>query len=215
MLTLTVSLGIWQIERLKWKQGLLQAIDQGEAAPAIPLSDRPAAFSRVSVQGRYLPLLARYGAEVRSSAGGAAMGAHVISPLSRDGGVPILVDRGWTPLDQAVDTPEGPVRLEGYVRPPETAAWSAAADDLARRRFFTLDPAKIGLSLGLPAVAPFTLVLLGPPGASPEPAQRLPRPPNDHLSYAITWFSLSAVLVVVFLLYARQALSTKAAHDRL
>jgi surfeit locus 1 family protein len=30
----------------------------------------------------------------------------------------------------------------------------------------------------------------------------LPRPPNDHLSYAITWFGLAAVLLVVFVVYA-------------
>jgi surfeit locus 1 family protein len=79
-----------------------------------------------------------------------------------------------------------------------------AADDPVHRRFYALDPAKIGASLGYSTVAPFTLVAIGPAGSVPDPIQAMPRPPNDHLSYAITWFSLSAALVVVFVVYVRQ-----------
>ena len=57
----------------------------------------------------------------------------------------------------------------------------------------------------IPAVAPFTLMALGdaPPEHWPEPAQHLPRPPNNHLSYAITWYGLAAALVAVFVALAR------------
>ncbi|HEX3350753.1 MAG TPA: SURF1 family cytochrome oxidase biogenesis protein, partial [Acetobacteraceae bacterium] len=49
---------------------------------------------------------------------------------------------------------------------------------------------------------------LGPPPEDyPDPAQSLPRPPNDHLSYALTWYGLAATLLVVFLLYARKVIS--------
>ena len=82
----------------------------------------------------------------------------------------------------------------GYVRPPEHPRWFGATDDPAARRFFALDPAAIGAALGLAEVAPFTLVALGPAGGVPEPAQALPRPPNDHLGYAITWFGLAGLL---------------------
>ena len=71
----------------------------------------------------------------------------------------------------------------------------------------TLDPAAIGAALGLASVAPFTLVALGP-APTPPRARRsaLPRPPNDHLSYALTWFGLAACLLVVFVVYVRKAL---------
>jgi surfeit locus 1 family protein len=40
----------------------------------------------------------------------------------------------------------------------------------------------------------------------PDPVQHLPRPPDNHLQYAITWFGFAVTLVIIFLLYARKAL---------
>jgi surfeit locus 1 family protein len=44
----------------------------------------------------------------------------------------------------------------------------------------------------------------GTPPATPDPARTLPRPPNNHLTYAITWYGLAIALLVVFALYARK-----------
>ena len=86
----------------------------------------------------------------------------------------------------------------------------AATDDAAGRRFYTFDPAAIGRALGLEAVAPFGLVALAPPGASPgtlpAAARSLPRPNNPHLGYAITWYGLAVALVGVFAVFARRRL---------
>ena len=86
--------------------------------------------------------------------------------------------------------------VTGYVRPRETQSWFSAADDEAARQFYTLDPQAIGAAVGVSAPAPFTLVAMGPssPDAYPAPAQHLPRPPNNHLSYVITWYGLAASL---------------------
>lgn len=206
MLTLTLALGVWQVQRLAWKTALLKEIDRGEAAAAIPLASNPAPFSRVFLQGRFLSPVARYGAEVRPSRGAPAMGAHLISPMERADGVPVMVDRGWAPLDFDPTPPAGQVRIEGYIRPPERPIRFGAVDDPVGRRFFALDPGAIGAALGLAAVAPYTLVAMGPPGGLPAAATALPRPPNNHLVYALTWFGLSAALVAVFIVYARQTL---------
>ena len=39
-----------------------------------------------------------------------------------------------------------------------------------------------------------------------HPARTLPRPANNHLSYAITWYGLATGLLVIFALYARKVL---------
>ena len=59
----------------------------------------------------------------------------------------------------------------------------------------------------MPRVAPFTLVAMGA-GGMPEPATTLPRPPNDHLNYALTWFALALSLLIVFAAYTRKVLRT-------
>lgn len=209
MLAATTSLGVWQVERLHWKTDLLREIDLGEAAPAVPLPADPQPFTKVRVAGRLRQdLQALYGVEVRSAAAGPVLGAYLLNPLERPGADPVIINRGWVPLDRP--QPGGTVDavIEGYVRAPELPVRFGAADDPAARRFYALNPAAIAASLGLPRAAPFTVVALGdtPPGTYPEPARVLPRPPNNHLSYAITWFGLAASLLVIFAIYARRAL---------
>ena len=61
----------------------------------------------------------------------------------------------------------------------------------------------IGAALGNPQVAPFTLVALAPSAfGGAQPATELPRPTNNHLQYAFTWFGLSGALMAVFISWA-------------
>ncbi len=211
MLAALLGLGTWQIERLHWKQGLLAQIARGEAAPAVPLPAEPDPFAKVQVTGRLRDdLSASYGAEVRDTSGGPQLGTQLIVPLERKDGDTVLVDRGWVPdsRPRAIALPNGEVALEGYVRTGDTPGLFSARDNPATRQFYTLDPAAIGAALGLHRVAPFILVAMGPapPERYPDPARHLPRPPNNHLSYAITWYGLAFALVVIFVLWARKAL---------
>jgi surfeit locus 1 family protein len=228
MLLVLLALGSWQVKRLFWKQALLAQIAQAEAAEPIPLARieaqgtgaaRPSPFMKISVTGTFLPdETALYGAEVRDVASGPAMGAQLIEPMREVNGELILVDRGWVPLsrsgplDQPTgEVPGGVVTVSGYVRLGETQHWFSAADDPSSRRFFTLDPHAIGMAIGHPDIRPFVLVALAAGGATgtivehwPDPARHLPRPPNNHLSYVITWYGLAVALVAVFLTWARK-----------
>jgi surfeit locus 1 family protein len=214
MLVVLASLGVWQVQRLAWKEGILSQIDRAESGPAVPMQGDavPAAYSKVAVTGRFREdLSALYGDEVRQTSDGVRMGAQLIVPLLREGEDAVLVDRGWVPLSRPrpIGMPAGEVTVEGYTRPPDRPGPFSAHDDVAMRRFYTLDPAAIGAALGL-KVAPFTLVALGgaPPDRFPDPARRMPRPPNDHLSYAITWFGLALALAVIFVVWSAKVLRT-------
>ncbi len=205
MLAVTIGLGVWQLQRLQWKTALLAAIDHGEAAPPVPLPADPAPFTKVRVSGHMRDdLTAYYGVDVRTTAAGPTIGAQLVTPLERPGADPVLVDRGWLPQGAPVPPSPDPADIVGYVRPPEPAGLFSPKADPATRRFYALDPASIAAALGLRRVAPFTVVALGPAGALPEPAHALPRPPNSHLQYAITWFGLAAALVGVFIVYVRK-----------
>ena len=205
MFALLIGLGVWQLQRRVWKLGLLAQIDHAEQSPAIELPADPPQFAKVRIEGRLRPdLQAFYGAFVKDTPRGPVMGAQLIEPLERPGQDPVMVELGWVPTGVAVAP--GGTAVEGYVRRPDHPGLFSPADDLVQRRFYTLDPAPIGAALGLAHVAPFTLVVMGAatPGEIPQTATSLPRPPNDHLNYALTWFGLALSLVVVFAAYVRK-----------
>ena len=205
MLVILFSLGVWQVQRLAWKQALLAQIDAAERLPAIPLPENPTAFQKVRIDGHLrTDLHALYGAEVR----GDRLGGQLIMPLERAGADPVLVDLGWVPGDGSgpLTLPSGAV--EGFLRPAEHAGRFSGTDSPAKRLFYTLDPGPIGAALGLPRVAPYTLIAIGSPkpGVFPDPATALPRPPNNHLQYAMTWFGFAITLLIIFGLYVRKTL---------
>ena len=154
---------------------------------------------------------ASYGAEVRDTPAGTQLGTQLIVPLERDDGSAILVDRGWVPdrRPRPLAQADGDVTLEGYVRPERHARPVQCHRHPATRQFYTLDARRSAPPSGCTGVAPFILVALGPPPPEryPDPARHLPRPPNNHLSYAITWYGLAVALVVIFVLWARKVLN--------
>jgi surfeit locus 1 family protein len=102
------------------------------------------------------------------------------------------------------------VTVTGYIRPDEKPHWFSPTDDVATRQFYTLDTEAIAAAVGLSAPLPFTVIALGPPSSTsyPVPAQHLPRPPNNHLSYAITWYGLALSLIVIFIVWVRKPAAT-------
>lgn len=202
MTLILLGLGVWQLERRAWKRGILDAVAAAEANPPVPLSPGLPAFAKVSVTGHLRgDLAASYGAELR----GSVLGTQLLVPLERPGAAALMADLGWVADPARALLPQGEVTLTGYIRPGERPGWFAATNDPARRLFYTFDPPAIGAALGL-NVEPFALVVLGeaPARGAPDPARHLPDLPNNHLQYAITWFSLAAVLLAVFAIYSRR-----------
>src|SRR3954465_10216380 len=101
---LLIALGVWQIERRAWKLALIDRVEQRVHAPAQPIPS-PAAwptvsaandeYRHVSVTGRVLhdrEALAQAGTEE-------GPGYWVLTPLRRDDGTLVLVNRGFVPSD--------------------------------------------------------------------------------------------------------------------
>ncbi len=202
---LLVGLGVWQLQRLAWKDGILAEISDAEASPPVALPANPSPFAKVAAAGT-LHDVGLYALDVRDMPRGPVEGADRLGILDRPGAPPLLVDEGWVPEG----TPAMPPRaatVTGYVHAPNRPGPFTPSPDPATHHFYALDPASIGAALGIPGLAPYTLVALGavPPGVVPIPATTLPRPPNNHLSYAVTWFALAAGLLAVFATYARRS----------
>lgn len=209
---LLIALGIWQLHRLAWKEAILANIQRAEISAPIPLPAHPTPFQKIFATGTWIPgKAALYGDEVHDSATGPIPGGELIQPLRLPNGNILLADLGWVPQQTPTPfAPPGPVTLSGYLHDPIIPDWTSGADDPVHGHFYTLNPQNIAAGLKLPAVLPYTLIVMGPlpptGSTTPQPAQTLPSPPNNHYRYALTWFGFALVLVFEFVLFARKRL---------
>jgi cytochrome oxidase assembly protein ShyY1 len=212
-LAILVGLGVWQLQRKAWKEGLIAALEQRLAAAPIALpqpgswtglTPADAEFRRVKVEVEFLdkPHAFVYAAGSALREDIKTRGYFVFTPARLPTGEVVVVDIGWVPEHQQKSFPWSPGKAEivGYLRWPEKPSWFIADHDPSGEAWFVRDQIKMADVRGWGPVAPFYIDL-----QSPAPAGGLPRPGtltvrlrNDHLGYALTWFGLAATLVGVF-----------------
>lgn len=211
-LLILASLGTWQVQRLQWKNDLLQRMEERTTAEPVQLDeiglDDPAAaaWRRVRVVGRFLappgpPEL--YGVE--SHAG--QLGSRLLGAVETADGRTLLVDRGFTPEASSPPAPpEGQVELDAILRDrsEDQQTWFLPDNDPATGHWFWIDLTELGRAFGRP-LEPVALQLLpGSPGATAQAeAPRLDLP-NNHLGYAITWYGLALALLLVYLVFSSE-----------
>jgi len=208
-----LALGTWQVQRLNWKNELIaERQTRRDAPPLTALPDRfdPAQheFRKVRVTGRFQHEKEMYLA-ARSFRGNA--GYHVITPLAMFPGH-VLVNRGWIPLDRKSPetrkpgNPEGEVAVEGYLRAETGPGWFTPKNEPDKNFWFFVDVAAMAKAHGIGKVEPF-YIEAGPaenPGGFPVGGITRFELPNDHLQYAITWYAMAVIGIVIYLLYHRR-----------
>jgi surfeit locus 1 family protein len=187
-----MSLGVWQVQRLAWKEGVLAEIEARIAAAPGPLPETPdpAAdrYMPVAVVGAFGPGHVR----VLVSQRGQGAQYRVISPFET-GTRRIMVDRGVMPTEAVPPEHESPVTVSGNLHWPEEVDGFTPAPDLARNIWYARDVDALAAHLGTEPV----LLIARTLSVSDAPVTPLPVDtggiPNDHLNYSITWFSLAAL----------------------
>lgn len=209
--TTLVGLGVWQLQRLEWKRALIAAAQTRSHAPPVDIAgliDKPAReieYTHATARGTYLPREAFLFSKIEDG----RVGVQVIAPFRLAGGQTILVDRGFVEAEGSkresfATPPAGDVEIVGLVRADHVAGPFTPRPDEARRIWYARDAAGMGRGLGLvPAPRIFLALDAGPPGERPEGGKTKLTFRNEHLEYALTWFSLAGVLVGVYLAYHR------------
>ncbi|MEC7257615.1 MAG: SURF1 family protein [Pseudomonadota bacterium] len=185
-----IGLGIWQMQRLDWKRGVLAEIEAKIAAPEVGLPDAPDAetdkYLAVQVTGTILP----GELHVLVSRKNIGAGFRIIAPFETDSGRRILLDRGFVPASQAKDTRSlGAVTVDGNLHWPDETDKYTPEPDIAANTWFARDVPKMAAAL---ETEPVLLVARTDTGPAPMPVGT-EGIPNDHLQYAITWFSLALI----------------------
>ena len=218
-----VGLGVWQLERRAWKEALIARVEAGLAADPVA-APGPDAWPSLDLRDvEYAPVEAvgvfDHAREVhvvhtlvepKGPAGG--IGYQIFTPFRADDGWWVYVNRGFVPRDNedpATRSPgqiEGETEVAGLLRAPSTRSWFMPGDDIAGNAWFSRDPALFAAASGLPPddVAPYIIdARFDPqlPGGLPQGGETIISFPNNHLSYALTWLGLAAVLAGVLLAF--------------
>lgn len=212
------GLGVWQIERLHWKLGLIAQVDAHMKAAALPLADiralppDQAQYRHVTVQGVFDHAREQY---VFTTDAGEPV-YHVLTPLhvaapegahSQAGW--LMIDRGAVPKNhlapatRAAGNQAGPVTVTGVWRVPDPPGPFTPAPDRAHRVWYARDLAGMAQADGLTLLAPVVIEADATPnpGGLPVGGKTVVSFRNQHLSYAVTWFGLALALLVVWFSY--------------
>jgi surfeit locus 1 family protein len=214
-LLLCLALGAWQIERLFWKEQLIAQRQAAVAAAPVPVPQTLAQaqtmeFRQVSDEGVFLNDKEIF---VGATSEGGGQGYHVLTPLLEPGGRVVFVNRGYIPSElkdpakRATGQVAGTIRVQGLLRLPPAGRpnWFLPANRPDLNYWFWVDLPAMSAADKLDRVAPFYIDADATPNPGGWPKGGVTRVmlPNNHLQYAITWFSLAVALIVIYVLFHR------------
>ncbi|POR53268.1 surfeit locus 1 family protein [Bosea psychrotolerans] len=210
-----LALGIWQVQRLGWKQALIARVESRIHAQPVP-APGPAGWAasaadeyrRVRLSGSFQQDRATFVQAVTERGGG----YWQMTPLRSDAGFTVLVNRGFVTPDQRSQlsgpasalngqVPVAQVRVTGLLRLSEPGGGFLRHNDPAADRWYSRDVAAIAAARGLGErslgeVAPYFVDADATPDPAGFPVGGLTvlRFANNHLVYALTWFALALML---------------------
>jgi surfeit locus 1 family protein len=217
-----IGLGTWQLQRKAWKEALNASLEQRLSAPPVDLPPRerwpqldPAEdeFRHVKFSAAFVPgaeaLVYTTGSALRGDVSGP--GYWVLAPARLATGGLLVVNRGFVPegrqdpASRAGGEITAIVEMVGALRWPEARGIFSPNDQPARNLWFVRDPVGIASTKGWGDVAPFYVELESPqpPGGLPRAGPLKASLRNEHLQYAITWYGLAVVVVVMFAFWLR------------
>jgi surfeit locus 1 family protein len=200
-----IALGNWQARRAEEKRVLGEELARTMGAAPVEISSRPVdpealAMKRVSATGRFVD---RHTVFLDNKLRRGRPGYEVVTPLRLDG-MHVLVNRGWAPAGRTRDAlpkvpvPAGVTRIEGLalVRLPHALeAGPASAGRVRQNLEIDAFASETGLRL-----QPIVIQQYSP--AEDGLLRDWPRPDagiEKHESYALQWYSLAALAVILLL----------------
>ncbi|KAH0590988.1 hypothetical protein H2248_001100 [Termitomyces sp. 'cryptogamus'] len=212
----TFALGTWQLQRLKWKVNLIDELEEKLQLQPLSLPRRinlsaipEFVYRKVSLRGKWdhdhtLLLAPRVREGVH--------GVHVVTPLIRENGSTVLVDRGFVSNDfvSTFQNEDGEVEITGMLRTSQPRNTFTPDNRPDEGKWYWTDVESMAEYVGgeKAGVQPVfveqifeghageagTRLLKGIPiGRAPTIDLR-----NAHLSYVITWYALSGLTAFMF-----------------
>jgi surfeit locus 1 family protein len=197
MVAILAGLGLWQVQRLQWKEALLQGVAdkmamKPETLPSKIESPRDWQYRRIKIHGVFIK---GHDFLLKPRTKDGAAGYHLLTPLQRKSGDIVFVNRGF--VDDAglkdLKTPAQPVDIEGMGYLADKRMFTPE-NNPAKNDWYWADIPAMATAAHLNHVAPVIVSQI----------DIVADIPNSHQQYAIFWFSMAAICLLVYVCYARK-----------
>lgn len=198
-----VALGVWQLNRLEWKNDVIAKIQAQELIDPMTVKmnfENSVDFQRGYVTGQFIKDAALIHLHPRTHEG--KVGYHILRPfIIADTQAPILVNMGW--VENGVDVSSLPLgdvkKIAGYLRSPDEKGAFTPDNFPQDNRWYWLDMDALNNLYNMDFY-PKILYLESPSSNQPLSFMGLPQPRNKHMQYAIFWFFMAALLPILVIL---------------
>jgi surfeit locus 1 family protein len=222
LVVVMINLGFWQLRRLDQKRDRNALIEERMDEPVAQIDevvDQGAALDAgEDVRYRRATATGTYAAEdqvlVRNRSFDGAAGSWVLTPLVLDDGTAVVVNRGWVPvtgdleLDPAAAPPTGTVDVEGLVEETQERGRFGPRDpeDGTLDVLSRVDLARYQAQVDLPLYPVWLQLTEQEPaqGEMPTPVEPPELDEGPHLSYAVQWFTFTAIALIGYPLILRR-----------
>ena len=203
-ITLFCALGTWQIYRLQWKQDLINQINEGLNSTPLKYSKNiKNNYQRVILQGKYdfENQIFLYSLNEKGQPG-----FDIITPFETTEEEYVLINRGWINKEMKNNSKINLVnkkKIVGLLKKIEKKNIFKPDNDIKKNIWFFIDLNKIQEITGRNFIN--SIVFLEDKTINvPSPKKITIEVPNNHLKYAITWYSISISILFYFLYFRRQ-----------
>lgn len=192
------ALGSWQLYRKTEKEALLDTLAQSQQQlpQNVDALSSPKLFQPLVAEGHFIP---NKTIALQSKVHEGKNGVYILDVFQTQKGQFLLVQRGWSPKEIRTP-PQGEMKIEGIARIPSPPTYFQPAN--TEGTYFWIDLKALSQDLQIPLL-PYYLVSKQSFDSHITPTNAIPMPRNNHLEYAITWYSL-AICLLLMLLWGRK-----------
>jgi len=185
-----IGLGTWQLKRKTEKEALLHSLATAWVSDVhnVDGDESPVPMKPLSAEGHYVAGKTIF-LQARTHQG--KSGVYVLDVFQTQKGQFLLVQRGWSPKERSA-LPKGNIKIEGIMRTPSPPTYFQPLNNPPV--YFWIDLETLSQELHVPLL-PYYLVAKTSHDSQILPTDPFPLPRNNHLEYAVTWYSLAFAIL--------------------
>lgn len=209
------ALGIWQVKRLSWKHDLIARVEQNINASPVSAPDQQAwqNADRKAFEYRAVTLSGHYLNDKEIAVGALTergSGYWIVTPFQRDNGEIVFINRGYVanakrdPVNLTSGQIDGETTVTGLLRLTEPKGFFLRQNEPEKNIWYARDIEAFAKHADVKNVPDYFIDANGAQNRAdrPEGGLTVIKFADNHLVYALTWFSLALMVLgmAVFLI---------------